>query len=141
VALGRTTPVAYLVERMASSGVDLVVGARLDPVFGPVVVAGLGGTTTEVLGDVAIRSAPLSAEDAAAMVDDLAARRLLDGYRGGPVVDVAELGRIVALLGGLVASGAVVEIEINPLRATTEGLVALDAVVIPRHDEEEGSAR
>jgi acetyltransferase len=140
-ALGRTTPVAYLVESMAASGVDLVVGARLDPVFGPVVVAGLGGTTTEVLGDVAIRSAPLGAEDAAAMVDDLAARRLLDGYRGGPVVDRAELGRIVAVLGGLVATGAVAEIEINPLRATDGALIALDAVVIPRHDEEMGSAR
>jgi acetyltransferase len=140
-ALGRTTPVRYLVELMAASGVDLVVGARLDPVFGPVVVAGLGGTTTEVLGDVAIRSAPLGADAAAAMVDDLAARRLLDGYRGGPVVDVAELGRIVALLGGLVASGAVDEIEINPLRATEGALIALDAVVIPRHDEGMGSAR
>jgi acetyltransferase len=140
-ALSRTTPVRYLVELMAASGVDLVVGARLDPVFGPVVVAGLGGTTTEVLGDVAIRSAPLGAEAAAAMVDDLAARRLLDGYRGGPVVDVAELGRIVALLGDLVASGAVAEIEINPLRATERALVALDAVVIPRHDEGMGSAR
>jgi len=140
-ALGRTAPVVYLVESMAASGLDLVVGARLDPVFGPVVVAGLGGTTTEVLGDVAIRSAPLGTDAAAAMVDDLAARRLLDGYRGGPVVDRAELGRIVAVLGGLVDSGSVAEIEINPLRATAEGLVALDAVVIPRHDEEEGSAR
>jgi acyl-CoA synthetase (NDP forming) len=140
-ALGRTTPTVYLVERMAAPGVDLVVGARLDPVFGPVVVVGLGGTTTEVLGDVAIRCAPLDVGAATAMVDDLAARRLLDGYRGEPAVDTAELGRIIALLGGLVASGAVAEIEINPLRGTRDGIVALDAVVIPRHHEEMGSAR
>jgi acyl-CoA synthetase (NDP forming) len=129
-ALDRAGAESYLVERMVPSGIDLVVGARLDPVFGALVVVGLGGIAAEVLGDVAIRSAPLTVPVAARMVDDLMARELLDGYRGGPTVDRTELGRIVSELGSLVASGVIAEIEINPLRGTAEGLIALDAVVI-----------
>jgi acetyltransferase len=121
----------YLVERMALPGVDLVVGARLDPVFGPIVLLGLGGTTAEVLGDVSIRRAPLAASAAARMIEDLAARELLGGYRGGPVVDASKLGQVIAAIGAVVASGAVLELEINPLRCTQEGIVALDAVVVP----------
>jgi acetyltransferase len=119
----------FLVELMAPPGVDLVVGARRDPVFGPVVLVGLGGTTAEALADVAIRLAPLSAEEAAGMPAELAGRALLDGWRGGPELDRAALGEVVTALGGLlVADSGPTEIEINPLRLTAQGLVALDAV-------------
>ncbi|MFD3503495.1 acetate--CoA ligase family protein [Streptomyces sp. NPDC058676] len=122
----------YLVEAMAPAGVDLVLGARRDPVFGPVVLAGLGGTAAEALADVAIRLAPLSVPEAAGMPDDLAARALLDGWRGGPVLDRAEFGRVVSALGAcLAASPDTAEIEINPLRLTADGLIALDAVIVP----------
>lgn len=122
----------YLVERMADPGVDLVLGVRRDPVFGPVVLLGLGGTTAEALADVAIRPAPLTAAEAATMPADLAAQALLDGWRAGPVLDPEELGAIAAALGDLlVANPHLDEIEINPLRLTPTGLVALDAVVVP----------
>ena len=122
----------YLVEAMAPPGVDLVLGVRRDPVFGPVVLAGLGGTAAEALADVAIRLAPLSAAEAAGMPDDLAARALLDGWRGGPQLDRAEFGRAVsALAAALAASPHTAEIEINPLRLTADGLIALDAVIVP----------
>ncbi|KMS69962.1 acyl-CoA synthetase [Streptomyces viridochromogenes] len=118
-----------LVESMAPAGVDLVVGARRDPVFGPVVLVGLGGTTAEALADVSIRLAPLSVSEAAAMPAELAARALLDGWRGGPVLDPAALGEVTAALGDLLAAHPeLAEIEINPLRITAQGLVALDAV-------------
>jgi acetyltransferase len=121
----------FLVESMAPPGVDLVVGARRDPVFGPVVVAGLGGTTAEALADVAVRLAPLSLEEAAAMPAELAGRALLDGWRGGPVLDRAALGEVVVALGDLLAEyPGLAEIEINPLRLTAQGLFALDAVCI-----------
>jgi acetyltransferase len=65
------------------------------------------------------------------MAQELAGRTLLDGWRGGPTLDPTELGRIIATLGGLVsASPHLDEVEVNPLRLTTAGLVALDAVVI-----------
>jgi acetate---CoA ligase (ADP-forming) len=132
-ALDSAGAVRYLVEAMAPPGVDLVVGARRDRVFGPIVLLGLGGTTAEVLADVCVRLAPLSEADAAAMARELAGRALLDGWRGGPVLDSAELGRVVAALGDLIAANPqLAEAEINPLRLTAEGLIALDAVFITR---------
>jgi acetyltransferase len=120
-----------LLEAMAPPGVDLVVGARRDPVFGPVVLVGLGGTTAEALADVALRLAPLGPQDAAGMPAELAGRALLDGWRGGPVLDPAALGEVAAALGDLlVAHPELAEIEINPLRLTAQGLVALDAVCV-----------
>lgn len=121
----------YLVEAMAPSGVDLVLGVRRDPVFGPVAVLGLGGTTAEALADVAVRLAPLAPDEAAGMADELAGRALLHSWRGGPAVDPADLGQVVAAVGAvLVANPGIDELEINPLRLTRDGLVALDAVLI-----------
>jgi len=123
----------FLVEAMAPAGVDLVIGARRDPVFGPIVLLGLGGTTAEALADVCVRLAPLAVSEAATMSDELAGRALLDGWRGGPRVDRLELGRAIAALGGLLATQpGLAEIEVNPLRLTAAGLVALDAVVLTR---------
>ncbi|MFI7066412.1 acetate--CoA ligase family protein [Kribbella sp. NPDC050124] len=122
-----------LVEAMAPAGVDLIVGARRDPVFGPVVLVGLGGTTAEALADVAVRVAPLSVAEASAMPDELLGRALVDGWRGGPVLDRLELARVVRALGAvLLAAPEVDEIEINPLRLTRDGLVALDAVIMSK---------
>jgi len=122
-----------LVEAMAPSGVDLVVGARRDPVFGPVVLLGIGGIATEVYADVAIASLPGTPAGLAHLADQLQAQALLDGFRGDPVVDRAELGRVCALVGDLlIANPHLDDIEINPLRATAAGLVALDAVLLER---------
>jgi acetyltransferase len=126
----------FLVESMAPPGADLVLGARRDPVFGPVVLLGLVGTAAEALDDVSLRLAPLSPADAAAMPDGLAGRRLLDGWRGGPRLDRAALAELVVALGGfLAASPALAEVEINPLRVTADGLVALDAVCLAADPE------
>ena len=126
----------YLVESMAPAGLDLVVGGHRDPVFGPVVLCGLGGTTAEALADVALRLAPLTPAQAAAMPGELAGRVLLDGWRGGPVLDRAALAEVLVALGDLLhANPHLAEIEINPLRLTAYGLVALDAVAVARHPE------
>lgn len=118
-----------LVEAMAPPGVDLVVGARRDAVFGPTVLVGLGGTVAEALADVAV--APATAPDVEAMVEELAGRALLDGWRGGPVLDRAALGAVVGALGGLLlAHPQLQDVEINPLRVTPAGLVALDAAIL-----------
>ena len=120
----------FLLESMAPVGVDLIVGASRDPVFGPVVLVGLGGVVAEALADVAIAPAPLSVADAGALADELSGRALLDGFRGGPVADRAALGAVLTALGGLlVAHPQVDDVEINPLRVTADGLLALDAVL------------
>ncbi|GGT19447.1 acetate--CoA ligase family protein [Nonomuraea spiralis] len=123
----------YLVEAMAPAGIDLVVGARRDVVFGPLVLVGLGGTVAEALADVAVRLAPLSPGEAAGMPSELAGRALLAGWRGGPVLDPDDLGTIVSRLGDLLAANPLLdEIEVNPLRLTPQGLIALDAVILIR---------
>jgi acetyltransferase len=119
-----------LVEAMAGDGVDLIAGARRDPVFGPVVLLGLGGTVAEVLQDVSIRLASLTPADAGAMVSELAGAELLDGFRGGPTLDRSELGHVLSVLGDLLVDNPhLTDVEINPLRLTADGLVALDAVI------------
>lgn len=129
--LGKAGAERYLIEEMAPAGVDLVVGARRDPVFGPILLLGLGGTTAEALADVTIRLAPLSPAEAAEMPGELLGHALLAGWRGGPVLDVSEFARVATALGGvLAASPGLAEIEVNPLRVTQDGLIALDAVVI-----------
>ena len=123
----------FLLEQMAPPGTDLVVGARRDPVFGPVVLLGVGGIATEVYADVAIASVPNDAATLSRLPDQLAAQQLLDGYRGLPPVDRAALGRVCAVLGDLLMANEHVEdIEINPLRAHAGGLLALDAVIVQR---------
>jgi acetyltransferase len=121
---------AYLLESMVAPGVDLIVGARRDPTFGPIILAGLGGVTAEAAGDVVIRSHTVTSADAADMLDELQCAPLLNGWRGGPVLDRAEFARIVVTLGRLlVADPRIGDIEINPLRCTADGLVALDATI------------
>lgn len=137
-ALAATGAHEFLVESMAGAGVDLVVGARRDPVFGPIMVLGLGGTAAEVLSDIAIRSVPLTQLAAQTMPEELQARDLLYGFRSGPVLDTAQLARVlINLANALLSNNEIAEIEINPLRLTSAGLIALDAVVINVEKETE----
>ncbi|HEY3240937.1 MAG TPA: acetate--CoA ligase family protein, partial [Acidimicrobiia bacterium] len=119
----------YLVEEMIAPGVDLIVGARRDPVFGPVVVLGLGGDEAEALDAVAVRLAPLGEREAAAMLDELPGAGRAGGWASR--VEPEAVAGVVATLGALlVAVPELDEIEINPLRVTADGrLVALDVVV------------
>ena len=126
----------FLVESMAPSGRDLILGVRRDPVFGPIVVLGLGGVEAEIWEDTAICGAPSSLADLAELPDRLRSRALVDGHRGGPVLDRPEFARVARrLLDVLVEHPQLSEIEINPLRLTHTGLVALDAVVIAQEDQ------
>lgn len=121
----------YLLEEMLPSGLELIVGGKRDVSFGPTVLVGLGGVLAEVLGDVALRLAPLTSADAAQMLDELAGRALLDGYRGQPGVNREELVKVLLAVSRLLlAHPEVAELDINPLRATSAGLYALDALVI-----------
>jgi acetyltransferase len=122
---------AYLIEEMAGPGIELIVGAVRDETFGPIVMLGLGGVMAEALKDTTSRLAPLSAEDGLEMAGELKAQALLDGFRGSPKVDRAALAEILVSLGRLLTEHPeIAEVEINPLRATVKGLVALDALVI-----------
>ncbi len=120
-----------LVQPMAAPGLELLVGLRRDPLFGPVVVVGLGGTLAEVLDDVAIRLAPIDATEADAMLDDLRGARLLAGVRGGAAIDRGAVASMLVALGRLAAERPdVLEVDLNPVVASAGGAVAVDAVVV-----------
>ena len=121
----------YLLEEMASSGVELIVGGKRDASFGPTVLLGLGGIAAEGLADVALRLAPLSRPDALEMAEQLRGKAVLDGFRGLPKVDRHELAEILMSIGNLLVTyPEIQEIDVNPLRGTSAGLVALDALIV-----------
>ncbi len=111
-------------------GLEMIVGGLVDPVFGPLVSVGLGGVLTELLDDVVFAPAPVEEIQAAAMIDRLRGRALLDGFRGAPHSDLDELAQIVSVVSrGLIGSG-LREVEINPLTWDGEGWVAVDWLLV-----------
>ena len=111
-------------------GLELIVGALVDPVFGPLVSVGMGGVLTELLDDVVLALAPVDVAGALGMVDRLRGRRLLDGFRGGSPADVGGLARIVSVVSRGLVGSALEEVEVNPLIWTGEEWVAVDWLVV-----------
>jgi len=123
-------PHTLLVQRMAPTGLELILGARRDPVFGPVVMVGMGGVYAEVLRDMSIELVPLSQRSALGMLDRLKGRALLRGYRGVNPVDLKTVAEVLVSLGRLMAGRPdILEIDINPLIAYPDGAVAVDALI------------
>ncbi len=121
------------VQRMvrADAGVELIIGAKRDPTFGAVLMAGLGGVATEVLRDRALGLPPLNERLARRMLESLRCWPLLQGIRGLPGVDLDRLVEILMRFSYLVADQpAIRELDVNPLLAAPDGIVALDARVI-----------
>jgi acyl-CoA synthetase (NDP forming) len=124
------TPHGLLVSRQLA-GVELLLGARRDASFGPLVLVGLGGVLAEVLDDVAIRLAPVRPDEAGTMLDELRGEALLRGARGRPGIDRAAVVAAIVAIGRLIADdAAVVEVDANPLISSPSGTAAVDALVV-----------
>jgi acetate---CoA ligase (ADP-forming) len=123
----------YVVSPMISGGVECVVGVVRDPLFGPVVMFGLGGVLVELMRDVSFRLAPVDERQALAMIQETRGSRLLDGFRGAPPADVPALARAIVAISELAAANGrdLLSLELNPLRVLPagDGVVALDAVI------------
>jgi acyl-CoA synthetase (NDP forming) len=123
-------PDGFLVQRMATPGVEMLVGVVNDRRFGPVVACGAGGTNMELLKDVTVRLSPLSAADAADMLRGLRTFPLLTGYRGAPPCDVAALEDVLLRIGALAEDHpAIAELDCNPVIVSATGAVLADARV------------
>jgi acyl-CoA synthetase (NDP forming)/RimJ/RimL family protein N-acetyltransferase len=119
-----------MAQRMAADGVELLLGAVQEPVFGPLVVFGLGGTATEALDDRAARLAPLTDGDATDLIESVRVAPLLLGERGATGVDVPALRDAVLRLSQLVDElPEVAELDLNPVIARADGVIAVDARV------------
>lgn len=125
----------FLVQEMAS-GVEAIVGAHSDPLYGPLLLLGSGGTMVELFRDVAQRLLPASEQDISAMIDGLKLDRLLAGYRGRPPADRAALERAALALGRFYLDhrARLAEIEINPLIVRADGALAVDVRAVWRDD-------
>ena len=122
----------YVVEEMDDRPgvVEFIVGGRRDPQFGPAVVVGAGGVHAELYRDTALELAPVDRECAVAMVARLRCAPLTTGWRGSDPLDVAALVDVIVAVGNLlVECEAIEEFELNPVRLTAAGAVAVDAVL------------
>jgi len=125
-----------LLGPMAKKGVEIIIGTMCDATFGPMVMVGFGGITTELFRDVVYRPAPVGAAEAAGMLAELKAAPLLDGFRGAAPADVPSLCDLIEKISLLAARHhrQISEIEINPVlvHGRGEGVTIVDALVVPR---------
>lgn len=121
-----------LVEEMIPGNIELMVGAKNDVQFGPVVVLGLGGTAVEVFRDTAIRLAPVTPRDVVSMKESLASGKILDGFRGRPGVNMAALQDLVVTFSRLIMDLEpwFESADLNPVICTTDRCVIADARII-----------
>jgi len=120
----------FLVQEQIRDGVEMIVGVTHDPAFGPLVLAGLGGTAVEVLGDVAVRITPLSDTDVDEMLRSLRSYRLLTGYRQSPPLDVAAFAELLHRVSVMVEDiPEIAELDLNPVFVRQHGAVVADVRV------------
>ncbi|MBN8751529.1 ATP-grasp domain protein [Xylophilus ampelinus] len=121
-----------LVQPMVTAGVEIMVGGRVDPLFGPLIVVGMGGVMVELLRDTVVQQAPVYAAGAARMLRRLQGYRLLQGFRGAAAVDEAALCKVIQRVSEMIADqrSRVEEVDVNPLICSAERILAVDALVV-----------
>ena len=123
-----------LVQEMVKDGLEIIVGSTRDPVFGHVVMFGLGGIFVEALKDISLRVAPITLNDAQEMIREIKGYQLLLGMRGKPPVDLDALTDVIMRVSEVVTrhGDTIQELDINPLMAFKKGVKAVDALIIKK---------
>lgn len=121
-----------LVQPMVPPGVEIMVGARVDPLFGPMVVVGMGGVMVELLKDTVVSLAPVGREAARDMLRRLRGHALLQGFRGSAPLDIDALADVVSRISLLIHEERerIAEIDVNPVICSASRVVAVDALVV-----------
>ncbi len=123
-----TQSLALMIQKMVHNGIEVILGGKRDPHFGPVVMFGLGGIHVEIYDDVTFSIAPLTDFDARSMIKEVRGARLFDGYRGKAPIDRESLTQAILSLSRLMVENPnIAELDINPLIVMREGAVAVDA--------------
>jgi acyl-CoA synthetase (NDP forming) len=112
-----------------------MVGARIDPQLGPLILVSIGGIFVELLKDAALELAPVTAIEARGMLERLKGAALLHGFRGSEPVDTERVSELIGRLSELVADHRerIVELDVNPLICSGQRIVAVDALLVRRH--------
>jgi acyl-CoA synthetase (NDP forming) len=123
-----------LVQPMVPQGAEIMVGARVDPLFGPLIVVGLGGIFVELLKDTAVALAPVTRPEALALLGKLKGQAMLDGFRGAPAVDRDALADTICRIAEFVSDhrDVVAEIDVNPLICAGTRVLAVDALIVKK---------
>ncbi len=123
-----------LVQPMVPSGTEIMVGTRIDPLFGPLIVAGLGGILVELLKDTSLDLAPINMHEAHAMLKKLKSQSMLDGFRGAEPVDRDKLADIIVRLSEFAADqkDLIDELDVNPLICSGGRIMAVDALIVKK---------
>jgi acyl-CoA synthetase (NDP forming) len=121
-----------LVQPMAKPGVEIMVGARIDPLMGPLIVAGLGGVLVELMRDSALALAPITQGEARGLLERLKGRAALEGFRGAPAADMDRLADIIVRLSEFAADqrDLIAELDVNPIIIAGSEAVAVDALIV-----------
>lgn len=121
-----------LLEKMVPKGVEMIVGLQVDPQFGPVIMAGLGGVMTEVFKDVAWRMLPITLSDAKSMIEELKSSKLFKGFRGSAPIDLNMLAQALVQIGKIGVDNAshVNSIDFNPIVVYPKSYFVVDAKII-----------
>jgi acyl-CoA synthetase (NDP forming) len=124
------------VQQMAQAGTEVIVGVTTDPQFGPVMMFGLGGIFVEVLKDVAFRIVPLEPRDAKQLVRDIRGYAVLEGVRGQAGADIDALEQLILQVSAFAwEHQEVAELDLNPVIARPDGVLAVDARVVLAAEE------
>jgi acyl-CoA synthetase (NDP forming) len=116
---------------MVQAGVELIVGSRVDPSFGPIVMCGLGGVYVEVMRDVSFRALPLDRREVITMIKEIKSYSILLGVRGEKKKDIESLVNTILKVGAIVQRcPEISDIEINPLVVDERGAKALDVRIL-----------
>ena len=134
-AVRRNNPQARIqgvsVQKMARTGVEVIIGMSKDAQFGPMVMFGLGGIWVELLKDVSFRITPLTRRDAAEMIGEIKGYPLLTGYRGQEAVDITSLENFILKVSDFAENNpGIKELDLNPVFAYSDDAVAVDARII-----------
>lgn len=121
-----------LVQEMIGAGVELIVGAKIDPAFGPFVIVGFGGVLVEIMKDSVMAPAPVSIEEARNLIESLKGVALLKGFRGSAPVDLDNLSELISRISLFIADhkNQLLELDINPIICNEKGAIAVDALII-----------
>jgi acetyl-CoA synthetase (ADP-forming) len=123
--------VGVLVQEMAPSSTEVIVGATKDPQFGPAIMFGLGGIFVEVLKDVTFRIAPVTRDEACEMISEVKAYPLLKGYRNMPAADIGAIVQIILNASRLVMDHeSIKELDLNPVIVYEKGAKTVDARIV-----------